>query len=628
MKRIALILILWLSCWSVGLQAAEIWVAPCPAGSDQNQGSRSQPLATLNAAMRQARELRRLSDPSIQGGIKILMKGGIYHMTETLLIRSEDSGTPESPTIIEAAPGEKPILSGGVQVQNWESVSTKIEGLPEMAKGKIFAANVPAFEGMSFDFRQVWVNGTKATPASNTDEKNMLRILYVDKSSSQIRIPSPMVKKFSKPSEIEMFIHQMWETAVLRVSSVRIKGDEAILSFRQPEKRLEFEHPWPPPVISERGNSVFRLSRAIEFLDQPGEWYYDRSEGKLFYYPGENEDMKTAEVVIPVLENLVIVQGIPEKPVQQIQWKGITFAHSSWLRPSRQGYVPLQAGMFLLDAYKLQVPGTKDKAALENQAWIGRQPAAVQLSNVRNTVFESCTFSHCGASGLDYQYGSSNDRIEGCLFQDIAGSALVVGKFSDPGIETHLPYIPTDERELCQNMQIRNNLVQDAANEYWGCVGIIAGYVRDVAIEHNELCDLAYSGISVGWGWTRTVNCMKNNIIKYNLVHHFGKHNYSCGGVYTLSAQPGTVIAENCIRDIYKPNYVHDDTGFFIYLDEASSYITIKDNWCSEAKFGTNQNGMTVWENNGPQVSEAIKNNAGLQPEFNELSDTKRTCDK
>jgi hypothetical protein len=214
---------------------------------------------------------------------------------------------------------------------------------------------------------------------------------------------------------------------------------------------------------------------------------------------------------------------------------------------------------------------------------------------------------------LDYVCGSSNDRVEGCLFRDIAGSAIVLGKFSDPGIETHLPYNPQDERELTQTMLIRNNLIMDAVNEYWGCVGILAGYVRDVVIEHNELCELAYSGISVGWGWTHTLNCMKNNRIQGNLVHHFGKHNYSCGGVYTLSAQPGTVISRNCIRDIYKPTYVHDDSGFYIYLDEASSYMTVKDNWCSEAKFGKNQIGLTIFENNGPQVSMDIFSEAGLQ---------------
>ena len=72
--------------------------------------------------------------------------------------------------------------------------------------------------------------------------------------------------------------------------------------------------------------------------------------------------------------------------------------------------------------------------------------------------------------------------MEGCKFNDIAGSGLVIGRFSDPGVETHLPYNPSDERELSCNMMVRNNYLVDIANEYWGCVGILAGYVRDISI--------------------------------------------------------------------------------------------------------------------------------------------------
>lgn len=594
----------------MSIQAADIWVST--KGSDLSDGSENNPKAGLHSALRQARELRRIGDPSISNGINIIMKGGTYSLAETLLLRPEDSGTAESPTIIQAAKGENPVLSGGVVVKDWRKLSKPLKGLPKKSEDRIMVADLPKFSGQDFDFRQVWVNGLKACPASDTNDENMLRILSVDSISKTIRIPLNGIKKFVKPSELEFFIHQMWETAVLRVKAIEIHVNEAILSFYEPESTLEFEHPWPPPVISDNGNSVFRLSRAVEFLDEPGEWFHDKTKGKLYYFPKENEDMSIAEVVVPVLENLVNVQGSKENPVRGIIWKGITFSHSCWARPSHQGYVPLQAGMYLLDAYKLTVPGTPDKSALENQAWIGRQPASVQLSDVRNTAFEGCTFKHCGAAGLDYLHGSFNDRVEDCTFSDIAGSGLVAGKFSDPEVETHLPYTPKDSRELSQKMLIRNNLLFDIANEYWGCVGIIAGYVNDFTIEHNELHELAYSGISVGWGWTKTVTNMKNNKIHANLIHHFGKHNYSCGGIYTLSSQPGTVITENCIMDIYKPAYVHADTGFYIYLDEASSYMTVKDNWYTETKFGMNQNGMNTFENNGPQVSNTIKDNAGI----------------
>jgi len=653
MKHCFLIVLGWLVCSTACLRAAEIWLSP--DGNDRNQGSVSQPKATLTAALRQARELRRLNDPSVKDGIHIRMRGGTYPLTEPLLIRPEDSGTSESPTVIEAVTGEKPVLSGGVLVSDWTKPFVRIPGMTMNCFDVVLVSEHLNLSNLS-NFRQLWINGKKRHPASDLRDGKQQRILAVNSKEASIRIPALSCNQFQKPDEIELMIHQMWEIAILRIKSIDQKNDSISLFFHQPESRIEFEHPWPPPVVSKGGNSIFFLSRAIEFLDEPGEWYFDRTEKKLYYLPVEGEvinllerrSFNQTEAVIPVLETLVIVAGSADRPVTHIYWKGITFSYTGWTRPGTHGYVPLQAGMYLLDAYKLAVPGTPDKATLENQAWIGRQPAAVQLSHVRNTSFESCTFEHCGASGLDYIQGASGDRVEGCRFNDIAGSALVLGRFSDPGVETHVPYNPTDERELCQQMLIRNNLITDVANEYWGCVGILAGYVRNVTIEHNELSELSYSGISVGWGWTKTVNCMKNNSIRANLVHHFGKHNYSCGGLYTLSAQPGTIITENCVRDIYKPDYVHDDTGFYIYLDEASSFMTVTDNWCPEARFGMNsasafpaardgvseqntgflfgigdssrlaaksfnQTNKTVFENNGPQVSRQIVEKAGLE---------------
>lgn len=604
------------------LNAAEVWVSP--HGSDGNPGTKALPKLTLQSALRQARELRRLNDASVQGGIHVILRGGRYAMEECLLLTPEDSGSPESPTLVEAEPGETPVLSGAVRVTNWKPLMKPLmKSMVGLKKGlknglNVWVADVPEFAGRRFDFRQVWVNDQKAQVASNTTSDKMLRILDVDAKNKTIRVPSRDVEKSVKTNGMELFLHQMWATAVLRIASIDVKGDQAVLHFFEPEATIEFDHPWPPPVVSKpnesvKRNSPFMLQRALEFLDTPGEWYHDGTTAKLYYIPQKGEDMLKAEVFVPVLETLVNVEGTPERPVHDVCFKGITFAHSTWMRPSKMGDVPLQAGMFILDAYKLKVPGTSDKATLENQAWVGRQPAAVMLRNVKHTVFEDCTFKHTGASGLDYLYGCNQDRVEGCRFTDVAGSGLVVGKFSDPGVEAHLPYDPTDQRELVQNMLVRNNLVEDAANEYWGCCGILAGYVRGVTIEHNELRNLSYTGISVGWGWTRTINCMRNNTIHANLIHDFGKHNYSCGGIYTLSAQPGTTITENCIYGVPSVDYAHDTTDFRIYLDEASSYMVVKDNWTDKAKFGFNQTGLIQFENNGPLVSDEIKLKAGIE---------------
>lgn len=626
-NKLRIIMLCMVSILLLPLNAAGIWVSL--DGNDENPGSETKPKATLNSALRLAREMRRLNDPAISGGITINMEAGEYQLFEPVMLRPEDSGTKESPTIIRSVNGGKVILSGGMQVKNWKKATGNIKGLPIKSRGQIWEAEAPAYGGRTLDYRQLWINGRKAVRARDVNDDNLQRITSWDKKSGKLGVPSSWIDKFAKDgrftdkSTLEVTLHQMWAIANLRVKDIEKAGKEYLISFQQPEARIQVEHPWPTPMTVDSVRSPFYLSNAIEFLDERGEWFLDKKNKKLYYWPLKDENPKKDIFVIPYLETLVSFKGTLDSPVSNIMFDGITFAYTTWLRPSNYGHVPLQAGMYLLDAYKLKppgVPGNQNKG-LENQAWIGRPPAAVELNCVQNTGFMNCIFEHLGSCGLDYEFGTNNDVVKGCIFRDIAGNGIQAGKFSDEGVETHLPYDPSDKREICTNLTISNNLITDVSNQDWGCTGIAAGYVRGINIEHNEICDISYTGISLGWGWTKTVNCMRDNRVLANYIHHYAKHMYDVAGIYTLSVQPKTVIAGNVVENIYKPEYVHDPNHwFYLYTDEGSSFITVRDNWCPQKKFLQNANGPgNTWENNGPEVSEKIKNNAGLQSEYKNL---------
>ncbi len=328
--------------------------------------------------------------------------------------------------------------------------------------------------------------------------------------------------------------------------------------------------------------------------------------------------MQRAKVVAPLLETLVNMQGSIEHPVANIYFKGISFQHTGWLRPSLYGHVPHQAGMYMTDAYRLKPAGTPARPMLDNQAWIGRPAAAVTVSFAERTGFENCRFEHLASTGLDYFKGVHHNTIKGNLFKDIGGNGILAAVFSNEGSEIHLPYNPKDEREICDSLEVSNNLVTDVTNEDWGCVGIGVGYSRNTLIEHNEVENISYSGVSMGWGWNPAANAMHDNKIISNKIHHYGKHNYDCAGIYTLSAQPNSVISGNYIDSIYKAPYAHlPSHWFYIYCDEGSSYFTVKDNWTPTQKYLQNANGPgNVWTNNGPQVSVPIKEQAGLLPGY------------
>lgn len=602
-RLISICIILLLPCVS----EAQIYVAV--NGSDRNDGSITRPKATLHAALRQAREVRRLKDTAARNGIRIIMRGGIYPLNETVLIRPEDAGTASSPTIIMAAENEMPVLSGGVKVSGWRK--STVPGLPAKAKGKVWVAEAPVD-----NFRQLWIGNRKAVRAKDS----MRRILSWEHVAEQCQIPKPALQYVKG---LEMFIHQWWAIARLRIKAMDIQGDSAKLSFHQPESRIQSEHPWPAPWISTKtGNSGFHLENALQLLDEPGEWFLDTERKQIIYWPREGEDLSRDEAYVPLLETLVSIEGTIDQPVSYIYFRGVGFQHTMWLRPSQSGHVPLQAGMYLLDAYKLKPPGTPEKKGLENQAWIGRQPAAVQLSFVSHTRFDDCRFSHMAATALDYVKGTNEDHVSGNAFTDIGGTAIQAGTFSDEAVETHLPYLPSDERVLCRHLDISNNFIRGCGNEDWGCTGISAGYVQHINIAHNELCDLPYSGICLGWGWTKSVNAMRNNRIHGNLVHHYAKHMYDVAGIYTLSAQPGSEISENAVHTVLKAPFAHDpDHWFYLYLDEGSAYFTVKDNWTEGDKFLQNANGPgNTWTNNGPQVNDSIRRKAGLEPDYKHLN--------
>ena len=573
-------------------------------GSDRADGSREHPLQTVGEALKRAREWRRLKAPEAADDIRIILDGGVYRQTSPLFLRPEDSGNQKSATVICAPEGIRAVISGGVEVTDWTRGCDDPRVAPHL-RDKIWVAEAPLNGTRIVETRQLYVDGEKAQRASQFAPGVMERMVDFNTEDRTITVPTPEFD-LTKARQLEMFVHQRWAIAILRVKDMKDDGNgNTVVSFHDPESRLEFEHPWPQPVIGgERGNSSFFFANALELLDEPGEWYQDYPSGRIYYYPSTDEDMNNREVVVPLLETILAVEGSRERPVSDIRFENIDFEHASWLRPSHEGHVTLQGGFRLLDAYKLHIPGLPEKAELENQAWIARPEAAITVRHASGIDFNGCGFRHLGATGFDYVTAVSNSAVEGCTFEDIGGTALQMGTFPDGGFETHVPYVPAVAEDICRDIKVTANTIRNATNEDWGCVGIGAGYVRDVTIADNEVSHLNYSGICVGWGWTALESGMCNNRITGNHVHHFAAQLYDAGGIYTLSNQPGSVISGNRIEHLIDAPYATNNRAFYIYFDEATDGYTVEGNHCPDPEFGYNRPGpKLIVGDNGPHIS-------------------------
>lgn len=551
----------------------------------------------IEKALQQAREERRLNGT---GNVTIRLAEGVYRLNQSIVVRPEDNGT-------KIVADGNAVVSGGVQIKGWKK------------KGRMYVADVPEFNGRPLEFRQLWVNGRKADRARDVaDFEKMYRIRSVDKKNEILYVPAAAVKKIQGAKHAEMVFHEMWCIANLRIKNVKIQGDSAAVTFHQPESHIHFMHPWPSPMVTTDGhNSAFYLTNDKALLDEPGEWYLDAKEQKVYYIPRSGENMSTADVEVPAVETLMRVEGTPDNPVKGVSFEGISFSYATWMRPSISGHAPLQAGMYMTEAYKLRPKMVRPNGdhKLDNQGWVGRPASAVSVNCAEDIDFMRCTFEHCASTGVEFHQYTKGGSISHCTIRDVGGNGILAGSFGPEAHEAHLPYSPSDSRIICTGLTISNNLITDVTNEDWGCVGIGAGFVRDIKILHNEISEVSYTGISMGWGWNQQVCSMSNNMVKGNLIHHYAKHMYDTAGIYTLGSQPHSFVEENVVRDIYSPGYAHDPNHwFYLYTDEGSSCITVRNNWTPTEKYLKNANGpCNVWENNGPAVNDSIKSKAGIE---------------
>ena len=566
---------------SLSVYAGEIYVSP--TGDDTADGTAQAPLRSVQQALRTVREWRRLNDPRIEGGITIYLHGGEYCLNEPLFIRPEDSGTPTSPTIVKSVDGEQACISGGI-TSNLDIG----DRFPDMA---LIQSPIPT--------RQLWVNGKKAHRASQFGEGKMERILEFDPIHHTITIPTPKdVEVLKGQPSLEMVVHQRWAIAILRVKEMKIEGNKTVVSFMEPESRLEFEHPWPQPIINgEKGSSSFTLVNSSSFVNTPGSWnqWIKTNNCDILYMLRPEELNRESSAVIPRLNRLLTIEGYSQNRVHDIRFENITFEYAAWERPLRMGHVTLQGGFPLIDAYKLQQEGLPWSSTLENQAWIERPETAVSVRWAHHVDFVGCTFQHLAATALDYVVGVSDITISGNHFEDIGGTAILLGSFAEGAMEVHRPYMVAPKSdEYCKRIIVSRNVIHDATNEDWGAVGIGAGFVRDVTIDSNEVSHVNYSGICVGWGWTPHDTGMANNRITRNHVTDFALQLYDAGGIYTLSNQPGSLIEGNTVEHIGAAPYATNDRGFNIYLDAETDGFTIRNNICPEGRYGDNHPGPNI----------------------------------
>ncbi|MGM0491717.1 MAG: right-handed parallel beta-helix repeat-containing protein [Armatimonadota bacterium] len=505
---------------------------------EPDAGRTDGPLASLEGARDRMRLLREGGGGGERGPVTVVIRGGRYQLPRAFSLGPRDSGTADAPVTYAAYPGEQPVFSGGLHIDGWSE-----------AQDGLWTAQVPdVAEGERY-FRQLFVNGERRTraripnrgylqldqlinPFDRSDEVNRSGFRFHERDLSS---------DWRNLEDIEMVKMFSWSTTRLPVAE--IDDEQNIIRFRG--------RTGPDPRLFDWAGGRYYVEHVFEGLDEPGEWYLDRPTGTLYYMPMPGETPETIEAYAPAVEHLVQFYGDEEagESVHHITLRGLTFEHSTWPMP--------------------------ETGWPERQAQSAMESAAIHARFAEHCVLEDCEIRHVGAHGIWFERGCRHNRIERCHVWDAGAGGIYIGwKQVEP--------------EASHNI-VHNCFVHHLTEVHGGAIGVWIGQSSHNQITRNEIADMNYTGISVGWRWHYGPSLAHDNLIEGNYVHHCGHRVLSdMGGIYTLGESQGTVIRHNRFEQIYcYPDYSHASG---IYLDQGSTDLLIEHNIVS----GTTDSGFHV----------------------------------
>ncbi|HEX4702505.1 MAG TPA: ricin-type beta-trefoil lectin domain protein [Pseudonocardiaceae bacterium] len=562
------------SAQATGTPVTTIVVAP--VGNDVAAGDASHPVATLARAQELARTAASQSD------VVVDLAGGTYRPSAPLEFTSADSGRNGHTVTWQAMPGQTPLVSGAQPVTGWT--------LHDSA-ANIWAAAVPT----GIDSRQLYVDGALAPRAAMPISRGDVTI-----TTSGMTITNSALNFLATLPEQNRIEVESQDSFTDRYAPVQsING--ATVTMQQPAWN---NNNWGYDTLAHPfAGGQLQLENSLAFVKNAGQWYLDPQAGQLYYKAAVGQSPVGHDVELPTMTSLVHINGSLANPVTNISMRGMTFEYTTWLQPGTSiGYADEQNGAFIGEAWQqpsdfltsCQSGCTLFEAA--RNSW--RQvPAAVQVSAANGVTFANDTFTHLGQVGLGIGndadanasgigLGASNVTVDHNVFTDDSGAGVVVG-----GVQPDAHH-PSNPAMTNQNITITNNLVTKVAEDYKEMSGILSTYVTHAVISHNEVSNLGYDGIDVGWGWGAndpggsqdyrnrglynfqpvytTPTTLKNTVISFNLVHGTKKVFHDGGSIYNLSLNPGSSIDHN---------YVFDNQHTVgLYLDEGSRSLSLTNN--------------------------------------------------
>ncbi|WP_347840605.1 hypothetical protein [uncultured Draconibacterium sp.] len=646
-------LLFFICLFTISACSNDIYVSP--KGNDANKGSKNAPLQTLAAAQQAVRNLKKEGVPN--GGINIYLHGGTYNLDETLVFSEEDSGEKGKAIKWQAVEGETPVISGGQQVKGWQEWKNGIWWAPLNRETKLRAlyVNQRAAKMAKKKSRikaQGWYGQFEITgqePWAMTEGTRADGLMF---NSDEL----PLLKN---AEDIEIRNQTTWTMNRISLREMVREGNYTIALLQQPFGAIAQMHSWGCAL---QPDSEYEVFNALEFLDEPGEFYFDREAKKLYYYPLDNEVVVSSEVIVPVLEQLVVLKGTNrDKRIHDLTFEGITFAHTHWemMRVENStGATGVQANAL---ATKYIDHGNWH---LNKYTSTDLSSAAVSVYSADRITFANNRFELNEAMSLNLENHVTNAKVIGNIFWYSGSVAINVGHpqhvyigrqngdnygWGPYHIDNSKDKYDETEEGLCEQIEISNNLTRHTSWEHPPSFPINVFYAADLNIAHNDIGTTPYGGIAVGWGWwewlgnaryveeakNKPSQNMRNIKVNYNKIEGAVNTLHDCGAIYFLGRlepeakdgeeQKYAEIQGNYILNMHNGHLIrgmHPDAGtqychfFNNVFDIPEGMLTIcatpwqdKGRWLIEDNYTTATPIWNHWPEKGPNNTVEIRNN-------------------